>query len=456
MASTLYNSWYNFIEPIRIDVSDWRYDVTQKFGMSTVAQYIEGSPVFLRAGEPLPRKLFTEIPDTVHEINEDGIGGHKYIPTQIDYKSGTFIAREFGSEFKATYKQLAEVSYVSGKNALADFFYSTISDFARHTDRLLLGSLSGFMPTINSGIDIRNKTIDTISRDTTVTKLPESRIVPLDFDRFEQISPFQTNSGYLKKEGLTMSKLEAVYLELSKYALRGRILLFVGQSALVSLEHQNVLTSTQYANTMGLTLLKNNIGTFGHTAPIIYSYRGGAVTIIGLPDTHMPDPVSEYHTTAGGRIKMVGTRTGNLVDNNPSASQNITYGYAMVSNDVSLSWGRRGNPIEDGVNSWRRISEGQGNDVGDLVATGFRPRYIQDEINDVFIMRTTQEIFAARNRPETIVLVELGANPYVDILEPNTNIPVGVNILNEVDHPIPTQVTNANENPIPTKTIVEG
>lgn len=431
MAGAIYNSWYNYIEPVRIDVSDWRYDVTQKFGMSTVAQFIGGNPIYLSAGEPLPRKLFTEIPDTVHEIHEDGIGGHKYIPTAIDFKSGSFISREFGSEFKGTYKQLAEVAYVTKKNALEDFFNSTVNDFAKHTDRLLLGSLSGYMPAINEGIDIRSKTIDTISRDTTIVKLPESRIVPLDFAVFEEQSPYFTQNGHLKKEGLTLSKLEAVYLELSKYALRGQILLFVGRSALVSLEHQRVLTSTQYANTMGLTLLKNNIGTFGNIMPTVYSYRGGAITIIGLPDEHMPDPVSTYHTMDGGELKLVGTTTGRSVNFNPKAEQNITYGYAMVSNDVSMSWGRRGNPIDEGADSWRRVSEAHGNNVGALVATGFRPRYITDEVNDLLIMRTTQEIFTARNRPETVVLVELGKNPYVDILALNIEKSLPVEVKNE-------------------------
>lgn len=448
-SSVILNSFYNFIEPIRIDASDWRYDVTQRFGGSIVAQLIGGRPIYQEVGAPLPKKLFVDIGETVHEIHEEGIGRHKYKPAQISFNSGAFIEREFGSEYINTMRDLAKIQYVSGRNVFADYFDTAVSDFARHSDRMLLGCLSGIMPVIEEGIDIQNKMIDNISQDTVLNKLPTSRYVPLNFDRFELLDPHFTNDGW-RKEGLTISKLEAVYTALNKYATRGQILLFVGKSALVTLEQQRVLTSSQYANTMGLTVVPTAISS----GPTIYNYRGGALTIIGLPDNHMPDPVSEYHIVdSAGDVNLL-TGKGTLVDSNELAINNITYGYAMISNDVSLSWGMIGNIVQDGLASWQNVlnSVGQGEAAKNLVATGLRPRYIVNDLDEELRVRMSQTLFASRNRPETVVIVELAANPMIDIEHTNNQraIPVktmgldtvNVNITNDKLNVVQQNIVN--------------
>lgn len=440
-GSLILNSFYDFIEPIRIDARDWRYDVTQKFGGSIVAQLIGGKPIYLNEGESIPQKLFVTIGETVSEIHEDGIGSHKYYPTAIKFDTGYFIDRVFGSEYRCQMKDLARVQYVAGRNVFDEYFTQAVSDFGRHADRLLLGTLSGYAPKIEDGIDINSKTIDWISREAKLVKLPFTRYVPLDFDRFEIPDPHFTNNGW-RKEGLTISKLEAVYTELSKYSIRGQILLFVGQSALVSLENQRVLTSSDYATTMGLTVTPNNISPVQRVMPTVYSYRGGAITIIGLPDKNMPDPVSVYHSIEGeGDIDMIGGKAREVNDN-PRAQNNITYGYAMITNDVSMSWGIIGNIINDGLSSWKDVLIGRGDveKAQNLVPTGFRPRYIPDDIEEVLRIRMSQRLFASRNRPETIVIVELAANPMIDIISPNEHKPIFVK--NEEGDSLSVEVVN--------------
>lgn len=384
-----------------IDVADDRYDLFALYNGGIVpALFGEGQ--IRTDGAPL-KEIFRMKMFDAQEVNISGMADKKYDAVPLEYKVAGYIEKGCYVYFDLGKRELDAMNFATqGRFIPGQLFPNALDAISRCTDQMALSAITGLGVSEEVTVKGMQHRVENRVVETKMDKLPLTRYIPLDFQRYVRYQP--TDPAYFDPmgiEGLSFAKIAGVaayFRRLSKGG--GRTVLVVPQSVLTQLYVEPRYLQTRNVSELGLP---------GGVENMVEAFRFMGVDVIGIPDNHFPAPTNIYHTMEGGAVEMFGTKTAQE-KNAPTAC--ITYGYAFITNNVSIDWGFRSRLGDAGMvqreAEFAKLPAEEQARMGGSVSQSFiYPVIERKAIGGKLEILFESDIFFGRMRDEGVLVVEI-------------------------------------------------
>ncbi|MBR1480127.1 MAG: hypothetical protein IJ599_04540 [Alphaproteobacteria bacterium] len=382
-----------------IDVADDRYDLYDLYNGGIVPALF-GQGQIRTDGAPL-KEIFRMKMFDAQEVVVSGITDNKF--DAVPLKMAGYIEKGCSVYFSLGKRELATMNFTTqGSFIHGQLFPKALDDISRCTDRLALSAITGLGVDDEVGVKGMQYRVSTHVIETKMEKLPLTRYIPLDFQRYVRYQP--TDPAYFDPmgiEGLSFAKIAGVASYFNSISTgMGRVVLVVPKSTLSYLYIDPRYLQSRNVSELGLP---------AGAERMVQAFTFMGVDVIGIPDNHFPAPTNVYHTMEGGAVKMFGTNTAQE-KNAPTAC--IKYGYAFITNNVSIDWGFRSKLGDAGMAQRKEAfaklpAEEQARMGGSVPQIFIFPVTKYDPIGAKLEILFESDIFFGRMRNEGVLVVEI-------------------------------------------------
>ena len=384
-----------------IDVADDRYDLYDLYNGGIVPALF-GQGQIRTDGAPL-KEIFRMKMFDAQEVEVTGIVADKKFDAVLEVAG--YIEKGCYVYFTLGKRELDAMNFATqGRFIPGQLFPNALDAISRCTDRMALSAITGLG--VDDDVTVKGMLYRVENRviETKMAKLPLTRYLPLDYQQYVRYQP--TDPTYFNPmgvEGLSFAKIAGVasyFRSISKGM--GRAVLVVPQSTLSYL-----YIDPRY-------LLSRNVSELGLPAGaerMVEAFTFMGVDVIGIPDNHFPAPTDVYHTMEGGNVEMFGTKTAQA-KNAPTAC--IKYGYAFITNNMSIDWGFRSKLGDAGraqqEEKFAKLpAEEQARMGGSVPQSFIFPVTEYDPIGAKLEILFESDIFFGRMRNEGVLVVEINS-----------------------------------------------
>lgn len=384
-----------------IDVADDRYDLFDLYNGGIIPALF-GQGQIRTDGAPL-REIFRMKMFDAQEVDLTGMADNKHDPVPLEYQIAGCIEKGCYVYFKLGKRELDTMNFATqGRFILGQLFPNALDAISRRTDQMALSAITGLG--VDADVDVKGMQYRVENRviETKMEKLPLTRYLPLDYQQYVRYQPNDpTYYDGMGVEGLSYAKIAGVATYFNSISTgNGRVVLVVPKSTLAQLYIDPRYLRSRNVSELGLP---------GGIERMVEAFTFMGVDVIGIPDNHFPDPTNVYHTMNGGAVKMFGTNSA-LEKAAPTAC--IKYGYAFITNNMSIDWGFR-TKLGDGGLAQRKaefakLPAEEQSRMGGSIPQGFIfPVMESSAIDKELKILFESDIFFGRMRNEGVLVVEL-------------------------------------------------
>ena len=394
---------YPFKVDSLIDIADDRYDLYDLYNGGIVPALF-GQGQIRTDGAPL-KEIFRMRMFDAQEVDLTGIADNKYDAVPLEYNVAGYIEKGCYVYFELGRRELAAMNFATqGRFIPGQLFPNALDAISRCTDQMALSAITGLGVDDDVTVKGMQHRVENRVIETKMAKLPLTRYLPLDYQQYVSYQP--TDPAYFNPmgiEGLSFAKIAGVASYFNSISTgMGRVVLVVPKSTLSQL-----YIDPRY-------LQSRNVSELGLPAGVermVQAFTFMGVDVIGIPDNHFPAPTNVYHTMEGGNVEMFGTAEAGE-QNAPTAC--IKYGYAFITNNVSIDWGFRSKLGDAGMvqrkNEFAKLPAEEQARMGGSVPQGFIfPVTKYDPINAKLEILFESDIFFGRMRNEGVLVVEINS-----------------------------------------------
>lgn len=386
-----------------IDIADDRYDLFDLYNGGIVPALF-GQGQIRMDGAPL-KEIFRMRSFDAQEVDLTGMADKKYDAVPLEYKVAGYIEKGCYVYFDLGRRELAAMNFATqGRFIPGQLFPNALDAISRCTDQMALSAITGLGVDDDVTVKGMQHRVENRVIETKMAKLPLTRYLPLDYQNYVMYEP--KDPAYFNPmgvEGLSFAKIAGVasyFNSISKGG--GRVVLVVPQSTLSYLYIDPRYLQSRNVSELGLP---------AGAERMVQAFTFMGVDVIGIPDNHFPAPTNVYHTMTGGDVKMFQTNTAEE-KNAPTAC--IQYGYAFITNNVSIDWGFRSKLGDAGMvqreEEFAKLPAEEQARRGGSVPQGFIfPVTKYDPIGKKLEILFESDIFFGRMRNEGVLVVEINS-----------------------------------------------